>query len=109
MIDDNMAEYITLQRKLLITNEKRLREVNKEYDDALAAFDLDCARRHISWRENPLAYVQARGDRIQLEYWDGKITWAQREVTARASLLVALDAIDRMLDDWVARRRPAGS
>lgn len=108
MIDDTMAEYIQLQRDLLIKQEKRLREVNREYDDALAAFDHDCVRRRISWCDNPLAYVQARSERVQLAYWDGKITWAQREVTARASLLMALDAVDRMLDDWTTRRRPAG-
>lgn len=107
MIDDSMAEYIQLQRDLLIKQEKRLREVNREYDDALAAFDRDCARRRIGWKDNPLAYLQARADRVQLGYWDGKITWAQREVTARSSLIIALDAADRMLDDWIARRRPA--
>lgn len=107
MIDDNMAEYIQLQRHILIGHEKRLREVNRIFDDELDKFDAACAARRISWDENPIAYIQARKDRIQLAYWDGKITWAQREVAARAALIMALDAADRMLDDWVARRRPA--
>lgn len=70
--------------------------MSKKYAEAKASFDADCEARGISWDQNPLAYVQAKNDRIQLNFWYSKVEHFQREVTARAALIVAFEAAHRM-------------
>lgn len=96
MMHPNDQEYIRLQRKLLLRDEKLLRQMSKKYADAKAAFDADCAARGISWEQNPVAYTRAKHDRIQLNYWYSKVEHFQREVTARAALITAFEAAHRM-------------
>lgn len=92
----NDQEYIRLQRRKLIDDEKMLRYMSRKYSEAKAAFDADCEARGISWEQNPIAYVQAKAERIQLNFWYAKVEHFQREITARASLIVAFEAAHRM-------------
>lgn len=104
MMHRNDQEYIRLQRRKLIDDEKMLRFVSRKYSEAKAAFDADCAARGIDWNQNPVAYMQAKSERIQLDYWYSKVEHFQREVTARASLIVAFEAAHRITNPQRADR-----
>lgn len=101
----NDQEYIRLQRKLLLKDEKALRAMSAKYAQAKAAFDADCAARGISWEQNPLAYTRAKQDRIQLSHWYSKVEHFQREVAARAALITAFEAAHRMVADSPQERK----
>lgn len=100
MPDDRLTRaYLLGERADLLEAKRQLVAMSEKYGKAKAAFDAKMEARGID-PNDPLGLVAYQDQKTlhpELGFWYSKVEHWQREVTARASYIMALEAIHRMV------------